>query len=247
MATFADEAGIPGRKEDDDGREQHETVHDTRRCIVVRAMADPGLLTPLETDILARVLCGKVTREPGTSKFFAKFSVSVMSRENGRDFAGSLITSILDVFNKRRELLPRRVPGDGDRLHGAAGEAAPLHKWKAFVHFLADLVAAMTAAGWCRLGHKLLWRVIQVALVLCDCWNIMLSYPACDALDEMKCLLSTFAVAGKAAHLVAADYVEKLVALMLDASVSSKFPPEARQVLIDLLEPVFEITTRRNS
>ncbi|KAH9362967.1 hypothetical protein HPB48_014251 [Haemaphysalis longicornis] len=240
MATFADLAGDRERKEDHsrrDGTEQYKSMSPAHNesFVVERAMEDPGLLSPLETECLVRVLCGKVVRETGTSSFIADFCISAMSKERGRAFADLLITYIHQWFNKRSELLPRRVQRE-DHIQGSDGEAAPLYKWTAFVDFLADLLVAMAGAGWCSLGHKSLWRVTVVAVVLCDCWDIMLRNPAYDVLEEVKCLRSSLVVAGKTAYSVAAERVEDLVAMMRGASKSRKFPPEAQKVLIELLE-----------
>lgn len=215
-----------------DGQEQDESNPSASRPVVERAMEDPGLLTPMEMECLVRVLCAKVARDTGIGKFIADFCVSVMSKQRGRAFAGLMMTSIHQWFAWRAELLPRRI------RHFPEGKAdeEPRYKWTAFVDFLAQLLAAMTGAGWGTAYHKSLWLVSSVAVLLCDCCDIMLRLPALDVLDEVKCLHSSLVIAGKAAQSAAAQQVEDLMVLMRRASNNPEFPPEAQQVLLELVK-----------
>ncbi|KAH9381438.1 MIF4G domain-containing protein-like [Haemaphysalis longicornis] len=215
-----------------DGKEQDVPKPNTqRRPIVERATEDPGLLTPMETQCLVRVLCAKVAQGTGIGKFIADFCVRVISKQRGRAFADLLLTSIHQWFARRAELLPRA----GDRPEEKAGEE-PRYKWTAFVDFLAELLAAMTAAARSAADHKPLWLVSSVAVLLCDCCYIMLRCPALGVLDEMKCLQSSLAVAGKAAESVAAQQFGDLIVLIGLASKNPELPPEAQKILLELVE-----------
>lgn len=198
-------------------------------------MDDPGLLTPKELECLVRVLTSKVARQPGIAKPMADFCITVSSRPRGRAFSDLLMTSIRQWFDRRDELLPRRLPRAGDHLEGKA-EGDPRFKWTAFVDFLAELVAAMSGAGWNIRGHKSLWRVHSLARLLCGCWDIMLHDPVYDVLDELNCLQSSFLVAGKTVHSIAARSVEKLVDVMRGESKNPKFLPEAQKILLELIK-----------
>ncbi|KAH9361772.1 hypothetical protein HPB48_005075 [Haemaphysalis longicornis] len=219
-----------------DGKEQDaSTPAIQRRGVVEKAMEDPGLLTPKELDCLVRVLCAKVARQPGTAKPIADFCITVSSRPRGKAFGDLLMTSIHQWFDRQDELLPRRLPRAGDHLERKA-EGEPRFKWTAFVDFLAELVAAMSGAGWNIPGHNSLWRLHDLAMLLRGCWDIMLRDPVYDVLDELKCLQSSFLVAGKTVHSFAARSVEDLVDLMRGESKNPKFPPEAQKILLELIK-----------
>ncbi|XP_077542885.1 uncharacterized protein LOC144155377 [Haemaphysalis longicornis] len=204
-----------------------------RQTLFELAKEDPGLLTPLETELLARGLFFKVTEHIWTAKFAADFCVSAMAKQGGRVFADALLAYISD---RQSELLPRRrFPPAWFHPEGQAGEE-PRHKWACFVHFLSHLLAAMADAGWLSPGHNSLWRLFAVARVLWECWELMLRRPAQDVLDEVKCLQASLLVAGKAVDLALEQQVNDVVVLMRGASKSAQYPPEAQKILLELID-----------
>lgn len=240
----------PSLDPDDPSHQRDEDqLLDLPQCEVVvrKATSVPGSLTWDELEVLVRAICRKAAEDTKNAWPAANLCLSIIAKEPQPMFIDCLLSSCEDWFENRAERLPRTTRKGSvwwkrqQQLESAGAVAAgPSWKWTAYVAFVAELLVAATGA---RVRTSSAGtppfsttreRAYCLAMLLCDCCQEMLRWPAQDMQEEMACLRVALTFAGRVAELMAPDRMSILFLWLRAACYDHQFPPDVRNITREL-------------
>lgn len=214
-------------------------------ALIEAAIQDPDSMDPEQLVWLA---CGVVKAAAGriaNAEPAANFCQMIIMKEREPRFFDGLLDCCQKWYRHRHDWLPRRAldeDGDYDSPPEELWGEEPIQKgatfqWTAFVFFLAELIVAIMGEGRSSArrapASTALMPIHFFTWQLCDCFKVMLRFPAADLRAEMECFRSVLRRAGNVAHQVAGSRMGLLVGHLREAC--DLFPREAEPVLQELL------------
>lgn len=200
----------------DSSREAPEDVSCVPRHVITRkAINDPDSLDSDELMELVGAICKAASGRIQSAEAAANFCLLVTQREREPRFIDCLVGWCMEWYNRRDELIPRRLWNEDEEDQRKAKGAPTPYQWTAFVAFLAELLVALTGGGRDGTGpvpvstDHLSARLIST--LLCNCCQIMARWPAKDIEDEMECFLFVLIRAGHAIKLTTPQRLRHLV------------------------------------
>nr|XP_037288715.1 uncharacterized protein LOC119181565 [Rhipicephalus microplus] len=205
-----------------------------RVSIVLRALAEPDLLTPVEVDCLVRVVFWKAIHDDDIAEPAATFCARVITAEQDGVFIDRLLWTCRDWL-KQHDVPLRRSTAKA--LWEPQPQQDAGNQLIAFVSFMATLLSSIpgkgTAAsvGSCHPGH-----IFRIAALLCDACKLVMRSPEMDHHTKVECLRRALTTAGEAAERGAPARMAALVACLRDGFLSSDVPENDRLTLLELIE-----------
>ncbi|KAH9384932.1 hypothetical protein HPB48_026962 [Haemaphysalis longicornis] len=155
------------------------------------------------------------------------------------NFVDHVLNACLDWFSKRRAQTRRPVK-EAAAAHQQEETAASPYCWEAFVLFLAELLTALAGVGRRReTGPSApLGGLFCLAVLLCDCGQIMLRELAENALHEASVLVLRYVLvkAGKTANWYAPTHIQALMSSLRKAFLDLRYSAQVHKVVMEVIE-----------
>ncbi|XP_077548503.1 uncharacterized protein LOC144161776 [Haemaphysalis longicornis] len=240
-------SGKPSLDPDDPSHQRDEDqLLDLPQCEVIarKATSVPDSLTSVEMEELVRAICQKAAEDSENAWPAANLCLSIIAKQPKPKFIDCLLRSCEEWFEHRAERLPRSTRKGSvwwkrQQREGAGAVAAgPSWKWTAYVAFVAELLVAVTGTRvrtpvGTRRFSTTRERAYCLAMLLCDCCQETLRFPAQDVQDmqeEVDCLRAALTLAGGVADLVAPDRMDIMFHWLRASCFDHQFSPDARDV-----------------
>ncbi|XP_077551220.1 LOW QUALITY PROTEIN: uncharacterized protein LOC144164833 [Haemaphysalis longicornis] len=215
------------------------------RLLLLQALEDPESLTPDRVDELVASIFESTLAVPGRAEAGATMCLALLLAQQRKcpwmldecNFVDHVLNACLDWFSKRRAQTLRPVK-EAAAAHQQEETAVSPYCWEAFVLFLAELLTALAGVGRGREPGPSapLGGLFCLAVLLCDCGQIMLRELAENALHEVLVLRYVLVKAGKTANWYAPTHVQALMSSLRKTFLDLRYSAQVHKVVMEVIE-----------